>query len=404
LLQSPDGKIIFTYRFVPNPESALYISFFLHSRISNMRIELRKLLRRTAFTLVELLVVIAIIGILIALLLPAIQAAREAGRRAACTNNLKQLGIAVHTYHDIYNRFPFSYSYDEVNSWAIENDKGGPLVRLFPYIEQKAAFDMINMKNLSQACSNGPVRFTVIPGLKCPSDSPRPDFAIQWSHGSMTNYAPNIGPSTTVNGGGTLANAGFAAYTGQSPYSPTPSKDGNYFGDAANSSQCYSGDTFQAGSQVCPGPFSSWNWSANLRDITDGTDNVILMGEIRPMCSCTGEAHVLWQGWGGSLMNTIAPINLASCVGPSYNQNGLAEPVAPGLGYMATGSTIFNNGTWDQRSISPENLGFRSKHPAGAMFVYCDGSVHFLQETMSYDTYQRLGDRRDGRPITQLEP
>ncbi|HEV3024425.1 MAG TPA: DUF1559 domain-containing protein, partial [Pirellulales bacterium] len=110
-----------------------------------MSIELRKLLRRTAFTLVELLVVIAIIGILIALLLPAVQAAREAARRAQCTNNMKQLGIALHNYHDIYSRFPINYVVDE-SQWANPNNRGGPIVRLLPYMEFKAPYDLIDFR------------------------------------------------------------------------------------------------------------------------------------------------------------------------------------------------------------------------------------------------------------------
>jgi len=95
----------------------------------------RLFLGRAAFTLVELLVVIAIIGVLVALLLPAVQAAREAARRATCNNNLKQLGIALHNYHDVYNRLPHNHA---VWHWALGYGelRGTHLVRLLPYIEQ----------------------------------------------------------------------------------------------------------------------------------------------------------------------------------------------------------------------------------------------------------------------------
>ncbi|HEV3023411.1 MAG TPA: DUF1559 domain-containing protein, partial [Pirellulales bacterium] len=110
-----------------------------------MSVQLRKLLKRTAFTLVELLVVIAIIGILIALLLPAVQAAREAARRAQCTNNLKQLGIALHNYHDIYKRFPIGYATDFYLP-DIQWERGGAMVRLLQFCEQKQLYDLLDFR------------------------------------------------------------------------------------------------------------------------------------------------------------------------------------------------------------------------------------------------------------------
>ena len=101
--------------------------------------------KRSAFTLIELLVVIAIIAILIALLLPAVQQAREAARRTQCKNNLHQLGLALHNYHDVYNQFPitcFNNSGPGLN-WS-DSSRGTYLVRLLPYIEQAALFNALN--------------------------------------------------------------------------------------------------------------------------------------------------------------------------------------------------------------------------------------------------------------------
>ncbi|HEV3020979.1 MAG TPA: H-X9-DG-CTERM domain-containing protein, partial [Pirellulales bacterium] len=99
-----------------------------------------------------------------------------------------------------------------------------------------------------------------------------------------------------------------------------------------------------------------------------------------------------------NFISTVAPINFAYCTTAMYNGNGNIEPLAPGF-------PPFNSfpGSPNTNDLVGQ-YGFRSKHPAGALFVYCDGSVHFLNEFMGYDAYQRLGDRRDGRPVTKLDP
>jgi prepilin-type N-terminal cleavage/methylation domain-containing protein/prepilin-type processing-associated H-X9-DG protein len=149
--------------------------------------------RRLAFTLVELLVVIAIIGILIALLLPAIQAAREAARRSQCFNNLKQLGVAVQSYHDTHKQLPASFLSQPTQPhdyWSIQS-------RLLPYLEEGSIYEGINFnlgyKHVSQVINGVQITSMDVPVFRCPSEqniAPRLDGAIIWF---VPNYGVNLG-------------------------------------------------------------------------------------------------------------------------------------------------------------------------------------------------------------------
>jgi prepilin-type N-terminal cleavage/methylation domain-containing protein/prepilin-type processing-associated H-X9-DG protein len=363
---------------------------------------------RAGFTLVELLVVIAIIGILIALLLPAVQAAREAARRAQCTNNLKQLGVALHNYHDGFHRFPIYYRTDVQPNWGfdINSNRGSPLVRLLPYVEQKAAYDLIDFR-FGQPSTTGlqdrqvfldPAKTksiyisqTVVPSYACPSDAPRPNISpTGWGNNgagrSMSNYQPCLGPLLERPDTGTLG-----PYTGVSPYTGQSGFQGDWFGDGAWWAESW--NTTDSGAGFLPGVFGRNNWSARIQDITDGTENTIAIGEVRPACSFNLFAETFWASDNSAVSSTVAPINFPDCTSFWYNNNGLTETLAPGF-QPASWTTPWNPYTdWVTQGS------FRSRHPNGALFVFCDGSVHFLNDFISYDTYQRLGSRKDGRPV-----
>jgi prepilin-type N-terminal cleavage/methylation domain-containing protein len=381
-----------------------------------MSIQFPRFNRRIAFTLVELLVVIAIIGILIALLLPAVQAAREAARRGSCTNNLKQLGIALHNYHDVYSRFPIGFLMDENannvygNPW-IGQDRSSSLVRLLPFLEQKAAYDLIDFRFgdtqdrtvfLNPPTNNKSLYIpsTIVPGLKCPSD-PRPDIQ-GWGARSMTNYEISTGPTVMPEQTGNLS-----PYAPISPYTGLPLQFGNIVGynaaggydgrNGVNVGTGWFGDGGWRGESWCqpdglpiPGVFSRFSWAAKLRDIVDGTENTIAMGEIRPMCNLNESGETYWACANVGYTSTIAPINFPDCTSAWYNAGGANETLAPGF--------LTYNQSQQWAGEASQNC-FRSKHPAGALFLYCDGSTHFLNEFIDYDSYQRLGSRRDGRPV-----
>lgn len=329
--------------------------------------------RSRGFTLVELLVVIAIIGILVGLLLPAVQAAREAARRMQCSNNLKQLGLALQTYHDTYKRFPagsYSVTWLPLYPNAGHNNnglpwvgglwrKGSTLVKLLPYVEQSAFFNQIPFQSDVDAWFDTlqPTTSTFMPGKRpremniptflCPSDPPaRTDLAL-------SNYGCSMGsqamPANT--NGCTLYTTHLNGPTGHGTDTRT--------------------------SQIS-GVFSRIHWAASLAELTDGTSNTIVMGEIRPNCA---DHH--YQGWpkGNALWtSTIPPVNYNTCRGELGGDLGQTR----------------NCNSWD---VWQTSQGFKSKHTGGAQFVLGDGSVQFISQSVDYLTYQRLGARADGNPV-----
>ncbi len=299
-----------------------------------------------AFTLVELLVVIAIIGILVALLLPAIQAAREAARRTECNNNLKQLGLGLQNYHDTYKRFPIGSSNQYgSNIWSAGRQrKGSVLVKLLPFIEEKGLYDPLLQDGDVNAQIYALNPRPQIDAYRCPSDP------YENTGAPPTNYAKSMGSQAMSGRGCTQYNGHLNGPTGH-------------------------GST-NSGNNIS-GIFSRYSWSAKLADVTDGTSTTIIMGEILPKC---GDHHR--GGWfnpNALWTSTRGPINFPTCPG---------EP--PGFG-GANGCNA--DGNWQT------SQGFKSKHPGGAQFVFCDGSVHFLNESIDYTTYQRLGCRRDGESV-----
>lgn len=333
---------------------------------------------RRAFTLIELLVVIAIIAILIALLLPAVQQAREAARRTQCKNNLKQLGLALHNYHDVYNQFPPTI-FRQVGglgpTWS-SSSRGSYLVRILPFIEQAPLYNALDFSlegtpwtpaNFEgQVDASGKLyRFYDIAAYQCPSEpSPNRD-----GHSNKTNYALSMGNQAMPGHGHAWGRC--TDYPGNN-FGTGPAGHGN----SANSTQI-------------SGFVSRVNWASKFRDLVDGSSNIIAGGEVRPQCG--DHLRNGWFHFNSTWVATTAPINYPiKCVreDPGWN-SGTADP--------ANGRGPCNH--WQNWQTSQ---GFKSRHTGGAQFVLGDGSVQFLSENMDYLLYQRLGDRRDRQPVGEF--
>ncbi|MCA8988282.1 MAG: DUF1559 domain-containing protein [Planctomycetaceae bacterium] len=334
---------------------------------------------RSAFTLIELLVVIAIIAILVALLLPAVQQAREAARRSSCKNNLKQLGLAMHNYHDTHRVLPPCYvdmRGSSGNNWAAVGDDDGHWswsAMLLPFMELGTVYDTLGVGNTpaSTAMAANTQTFQQYQeSFNCPSDGGKPKVH---SPGTDPGYAIDIQPGD-VNTGLPITNYVVA----------NNSRDVR-INRATNPND---------GSTGANGAFFRDN-RTNFADLTDGTSNTILAGE---------------RAWrlNGVRMSagTFMAVRDNTNVGPTAADNGPAWN--QGLMTIA-GSSAFPINTPLTGANTSRSQAFSSRHQGGAQFVLGDGSVRFISENIDLATtnavdsiYERLIAIDDGDVVGEF--
>jgi prepilin-type N-terminal cleavage/methylation domain-containing protein/prepilin-type processing-associated H-X9-DG protein len=326
--------------------------------------------RRHGFTLIELLVVIAIIAVLIGLLLSAVQKVREAANRAKCANNLKQLALACHNYHDVYGYLPPGGTHNPPGDSRY--NQGGWNVYVLPFMEQENLFRQI--PNLGVPFQNAiPEAFAAgiippkLPYLRCPSDGSDLDLPL-------TNYAGSQGPQCWRGDCGADNDPHQRYCNGTSDDPPRPLDPPTYSGYAASANL---GRT-QDASQV-RGMFGTWGPRINFASASDdGLSNTLLLGEFLPSQNRT--RHRYWGVAGpGRALSTIIPINYRAT--DYFEADGCTA--AP-LRYYANANVAD---------------GFRSRHPGGVNFAMADGSVRFVSQTIDHQTFQYLGCRDDGQVV-----
>ncbi len=347
----------------------------------------RKQFSRAGFTLVELLVVIAIIGILVGLLLPAVQAAREAARRMSCSNNLKQLGLSIHNYHDTYKTFPG-------NTGTLPNSTrlgASWLVQIFPYLEQGAAFNQLEWTDTDFEDRLGPNRNWLVmsqvnvPVYRCPS-SPLDPVRVH----TATSETQALGAPKTYE-------VQIPDYVGNLGYwriQPAPGGPGRRWDKDNN---CWTGYGWMQNSGV----ITIWNerYTGNkIAALTDGTSNTIAIGENSNFMSDIrngnrqdsrpGRGHGGLFSAGRSHWNTVSSFS----GGGGYTRN-LTVCRAP-INFARWN----NNGTF-YNSTGLHN-GYHSAHTGGAQFAFGDGSVRFISENIDFGTtFNALCGKDDGTVI-----
>jgi prepilin-type N-terminal cleavage/methylation domain-containing protein/prepilin-type processing-associated H-X9-DG protein len=317
---------------------------------------------RRGFTLIELLVVIAIIAILIGLLLPAVQKVREAGNRTQCTNNLKQIGLALQNYHDTYGSFPPGYIDGNTDPTKTPDLDVGPgwgwASFILPFLEQNNLYEQINFKVTVGTGVNAPLCLLPLKVYKCPSDLTLPPFFVYDS--TFTNPVARLVHANYVG-----CNGWVECFNGAG---------GNYPGGP--------------GADGLPGPLGLaargvfWrNSHTRIADVSDGLSNTIFVGE-----RSSDHSPVTWTGafpggrcpaWmAGQAVDSPPP-------GVAYDNADFGEALV-----LAHGNQTHVPSA-DVPVFDPDT--FYSMHtPRGANYLFGDGSVHFLHNNIDPVTYQAL--------------
>jgi prepilin-type processing-associated H-X9-DG protein len=339
--------------------------------------------RNRGLTLLEFLVVNAILALLVALLIPAVQRVREVANRLRCQNNLKQFGLACHAYHDVHQLLPLGGRAVPRGDWGA--DKGSWLVYTLPYVEQDALYRRITAlpgwlepgRNAMQRAVDEQVLPARLPIGRCPSDSYRAENPL------FTNYVASLGPQCSV---GPCGYDPFQKYCNGdrgpqeeprlSPPEPYPStlKPLTFPGYRASPNQGNTDDP-----SLARGMFTRCGANIRFADATDGLSSTLLIGEALPEENSdlkTGEGWFRQFG-GSNVGTTIIPINYRSDTDDGYEDKCV---------HAAT--SMYN---WNV------SFGFKLRHVGGTNFVFADGSVRFLRETINHQTYQYLGCRNDGQ-------
>jgi prepilin-type N-terminal cleavage/methylation domain-containing protein/prepilin-type processing-associated H-X9-DG protein len=344
-------------------------------------------MNRKAFTLVELLVVIAIIGILIGLLLPAVQKVREAANRMACRNNLKQIGLALHNHHDAYAYLPSGYSVSGTDN--LEMGGYGGFVHLLPFLEQEALFRRWDLNGKWYQAPNFDLMATELKVFYCPSNRTRGLIDMQY-------LVPIAGRPLPK-----LAACDYMLCKG------------------ANAALCEN-------IQIPPGGRGVFdvNTHTTLTDITDGTSNTFAAGEgaghnqrygMRRFYQDTtpatglfpGQSPLIDQSWSAGPAATTELHSTGmmggACLGITALRGGHADPFDEPMNRpLVLPAFDYNNGCTNA-GTSPgtydTTAGFRSVHPGGCQFVFCDGSVRFINESITPAAYRALSTIAGGEVV-----
>ena len=332
------------------------------------------------FTLIELLVVIAIIGLLVALLLPAVQGARESARRAQCSNNLKQIGLALHNYHNGKLCYPPGYVDGNTNSTSTPDNDVGPswgwASYLLPYLEEENVYSQINFSVAVGTGTNTTVSQQALPLYQCPSDPLQQAFGVWNWNNNFSSTICTVAHANYVGCNGwveCLANAG-GLYL---PNDPT-------YGDGGSAEDNDAGPTGSAEPTGLAGDGLFYRNSRNtFKNVTDGLSRTIIVGE-----RSSDHSPSTWTGAvaGGACPAWMASPGVApysAPPGPAYDNADYGEALVLGHG-NATHVPCADAPWFDPDTMYSMHAG------RGVNFLFGDGSVTFLTQDIDPYTYQHL--------------